>query len=189
LRFDSGVKGGNTLLMDAIHAAEVLRTESPAAFATLVRVPATFSKNDLDRPIPAQYEYQRPHIAVAGQGGPVMAVFWSPPFEGVLQVAPEDISPYFAAYDTFRELLDRLAATHLVEFRLHPGEVITFNQRRVLNGRTAFEETSNACRHLQGTYLNIDDFLNRYRTLCTRLGHRSGALLLDHPRASNCSHT
>ncbi len=34
-------------------------------------------------------------------------------------------------------------------------------------GRKPFELVDGACRHLQGCYLNIDDFLSRHRALTT----------------------
>jgi alpha-ketoglutarate-dependent taurine dioxygenase len=42
LEFDAAIDGGDSLLIDGFVAAEALREEDPAAFATLARVPATF---------------------------------------------------------------------------------------------------------------------------------------------------
>ena len=46
----------------------------------------------------------------------------------------------------------------MIEYRLNPGEVACFNNRRVLHGRNGFENTKKAVRHFQGCYLNIDEF-------------------------------
>ncbi|NDH87932.1 MAG: gamma-butyrobetaine,2-oxoglutarate dioxygenase, partial [Actinobacteria bacterium] len=43
---------------------------------------------------------------------------------------------------------------HAVELTLRPGELVAFDNRRVLHGRRAFR--SSARRHLQGCYIDID---------------------------------
>lgn len=64
----------------------------------------------------------------------------------------------------------------LHEFLLRPGELLTFNQRRMLHGRRAFQayRTGLPQRHLKGCYLNVDDFLSKYRVLryCAGLSER-----------------
>mmetsp|Transcript_17694 Transcript_17694/g.23170 ORF Transcript_17694/g.23170 Transcript_17694/m.23170 type:complete len:97 (+) Transcript_17694:2-292(+) len=49
-----------------------------------------------------------------------------------------------------------------LRFRLQQGDLICFNNRRMLHGREAFK-SHNGERHLQGCYNTIDDFLNTYR--------------------------
>ena len=93
-----------------------------------------------------------------------------------------------------------------VELRLEPGEVAVFNQRKIMHGRGAFQTdamrttttTASAARgekvdadadvvegdhsgdggvrHFQGCYVNIDDFLNRYRVLKRRMDEPSTEL-------------
>jgi gamma-butyrobetaine dioxygenase len=48
--------------------------------------------------------------------------------------------------------------------RLQPGDVMCFDNYRVLHGRTEFDPNSGP-RHLQGCYVDRDDFLSRIRTL------------------------
>jgi hypothetical protein len=50
------------------------------------------------------------------------------------------------------------------------GEIATFNQRRVLHGRTAFHSTAGGMRHLQGAYVNIDEFKSALSVLAVRFG-------------------
>ena len=154
LEFSPEVVGGESIFYDTFVLAELLRQRSPAAFEVLTRVPATFQTDHMQREHPAQMYYTRPHIAVSGtdhRGLPmVSAVFWAPPFEGTLQAAPEDIEPYYEAYDTFNALMcdPDVAAEWRVRFRLEAGEVATFNQRRLLHGRDCFTLHGGE-RHLQ----------------------------------------
>ena len=71
--------------------------------------------------------YARPHIQV-NHLQKVIAVFWSPPFEGVLNVPSEDVEPYYKAYRLFEALIQDEKRT--VQFKLQQGECIVFNQRR-----------------------------------------------------------
>ena len=168
LKFADTIVGGESTFVDTFIIADVLRKRYPEAFEALCTIPATFQKSHVEREHPAQMFYQRPHISTNHQGE-VNAVFWSPPFEGPLKVHANDVDKYYDAYDKFKYLLlhdTEFLNQWKLEFRLKPGEMVTFNQRRMLHGRNGWEDLhSGGVRHLQGTYLNIDDFLNRYRYL------------------------
>ena len=51
-----------------------------------------------------------------------------------------------------------------IKFRLGPGDIFSFNNRRVLHGRTAFDPNSGH-RHLQGYYLDRDEIIGRLEYL------------------------
>lgn len=65
-----------------------------------------------------------------------------------------------------------LASHRMYEFRLRPGDTLVFNNRRMLHGRSHFKSKSNGTgnRVLNGCYVNIDEFLSRYRYLCVSHG-------------------
>ncbi|ETI45463.1 hypothetical protein F443_09963 [Phytophthora nicotianae P1569] len=167
LRFDESVKGGESTFVDVFAVAEEFRRLHPEHFATFCRVPATFKKHHLTREKATIMEYQRPHIQL-NHRDEVVAVHWSPPFEGPLRVPFDAVMPYYDAYCIFHELVE--GGKHRYEFRLKQGDTVIFNQRRVLHGRKQFTPCSDGVRHLQGTYVNIDDALCRYNVLRTRFG-------------------
>ena len=49
-------------------------------------------------------------------------------------------------------------------FKMEPGDCQVFDNRRVLHARAAFDPNSGP-RHLQGTYVERDDFMSRLRVL------------------------
>ena len=171
VEFCEDIIGGESTFFDTFVLAEILRSEDPEAFDTLCRVPATFQKNHIAREHPAQMLYQRPHFT-RNSSGDLTATFWSPPFEGPLNVPAEDVEPYYRAYDKFNSLFNNpdVRAEWKLQFRLKPGEMIAFNQRRMLHGRNKFSDKSKGLRHLQGIYIDIDDYLNRHRYLKCRYG-------------------
>jgi alpha-ketoglutarate-dependent taurine dioxygenase len=200
-----GVQGGESLLIDALAAAEEFRSLAPDLFDVLVQCDATFLKQREG----ADMVYRRPHIQLTASGSNVVSVHWSPPFEGPLAIASHLVKDYFVAYTAFERMLDtaiprltttatsaekRLlpmisqslesdlcdyAHTYTWEQRLETGEILVFNNQRMLHGRRAFTVNSRAereQRHLMGCYTNIDDTLNEYRLLRRQRHHSSGEL-------------
>mmetsp|Transcript_13206 Transcript_13206/g.32095 ORF Transcript_13206/g.32095 Transcript_13206/m.32095 type:complete len:581 (-) Transcript_13206:441-2183(-) len=190
-----GVSGGESTLIDAMAAAHRLREIRPESFDCLVRCPATFVKQRDG----ACMTYRRPHIVLAEDGGEggggegtsrfdgeIVAVYWSPPFEGPVCLPPGQVDRYYEAYADFERMLNgdsdtangtdnhdelsRYAHEFTWEHKLNPGEMLVFNNRRMLHGRCGFSAPDDASfdesqRHLVGCYTNIDDTLNSYRVL------------------------
>lgn len=152
------VVGGESFFLDAFYVAEVFKKEHPAHFKTLCEVPAAFIKDDLDRPVPAQYHYSVPHIE-CNDLGQVIKVWWSPAFEAPLPANPR-MKEYYAARRYFVDTLNKLRKTHQVEFQMSPGECVVFVQARVLHARRGFSEPEPGCRQLHGCYVNIDHWRN-----------------------------
>ncbi|XP_070538926.1 gamma-butyrobetaine dioxygenase-like [Ptychodera flava] len=161
LRFDPEVKGGESIFVDAFLVAEELREKHPDHFETLVRVPATFQKIHVDRDFPVYMKFQTPTITVNHEKE-IVAVRWGPYFEAPLQVAEEDVLPYYQAQHVFGKLLQQ-SETRL-KYRLQPGECVTFNNRRLLHGREGFT-LNGGMRFFKGCYLNIDEVKSKTQLL------------------------
>jgi alpha-ketoglutarate-dependent taurine dioxygenase len=190
----TGVHGGESVLIDALAAAEEFRSLAPDLFDVLLKCDATFLKQREG----ADMVYRRPHIQLAASGSNVVSVHWSPPFEGPLAIDSTLVDDYYVAYTAFDRMLDNslprlmsaassvryrllpmvsqsleaalcdYANTYTWEQRLEPGEILVFNNLRMLHGRRAFYMNISAdreLRHLMGCYTNIDDTLNEYRLL------------------------
>lgn len=114
--------------------------------------------------------YQRPHIAVDPRTSRVTGVFWAPPFEGPLMGAcAQTVGDYYEAY----RVLDRaIREAPSWNARMAVGEMLVFNNRRMLHGRKGFE-LCGGVRHLRGGYVNIDEFANTYNLL--RRAHHAAA--------------
>ena len=79
-----------------------------------------------------------------------------------LDCHPDQMDKVYKAHHRFGNLLhdDRFQ----IKFRLGSGDIFSFNNRRVLHGRTAFDPNSGH-RHLQGYYLDRDEILGRLQYL------------------------
>lgn len=170
LKFAGEVEGGESTLLDGAELLRRFRVEHPTHFETLCRIPTRFQKVHFERAEPVCMVYHRPIISL-GPTGEVSQFTWAPPFEGPLPPQPDvaDTAAYYAAYCALNAAIE--ASDQLIEFRLRQGEVITFNNRRVLHGRQAFSSRDGRApaRHLQGVYVNIDDFRNKH--LCLSMTH------------------
>jgi len=150
-------RGGDSILTDGYAAAEALRTEAPAAFRLLntVAIDARFQDESTD------IAHRAPVIGCDEHGKPTVIRFnnW---LRDTLRLPGEIVEPYYRAYRRFWELLRD--PRHTLRFKLRPGEMIAFDNMRVLHGRDAFDPASGR-RHIQGVYLDRDPVRSCQRVL------------------------
>jgi gamma-butyrobetaine dioxygenase len=150
--------GGDSVLVDGFACAAELAAADPAAYELLTGTPLLFRYRDGDR---TDISSRSPLIRL-GHDGRVREVRFTNALLAPLDVPPDLTLPMYRAVRAFGRLLrsDRFA----IRARLQPGDVMCFDNYRVLHGRTEFDPNSGA-RHLQGCYIDRDDFLSRIRTL------------------------
>jgi gamma-butyrobetaine dioxygenase len=144
----SSPDGGESLFADGFALAEHLRESDPDTFARLTATPVPFhyrSKN-------AELYAERPLIQLDSRGG-VIAVHYNSRSIAPLRLAPAETAPFYAAYRRFAALLRD--GRFQLQFRLGDGELVVFDNQRILHGRTAFSSGRHA-RHLRGCYLTRD---------------------------------
>jgi alpha-ketoglutarate-dependent taurine dioxygenase len=186
-----GMVGGESTLIDGMAAAHALQQLAPDLFDILTATQATFCKQREGADMVAHC----PHIQLSQGDIEIVGINWSPPFEGPLRDI-ERSNDYYRAYAAFALLVNKDAADHhyglspqlcqsLKEYAeehtfeklLQEGDMLIFNNRRMLHGRKSFEMVrDDGARHLVGTYTNIDDTLNHYRLLMRKFGWRDGML-------------
>ena len=184
------VVGGESTLVDVMAAATELQRLAPDLFDSLTTTEATFIKQRHG----ADIVYRGPYISVDSSQS-VVGVRWSPPFEGPM-CAPEHVvadvclaksamefmvdnavvSEHHTGLDTdLQQQLRDYAQEYTWEYRLQPGDVLVFNNQRMLHGRRGFrltEDAEDGDRHLIGCYTNMEETLNQYRL--RRRRHLSG---------------
>jgi gamma-butyrobetaine dioxygenase len=154
---ESEAPGGDTLLVDGFHAAEMLRREDPEGFALLTRVPMNFRYADAGTELHA-----RQTLISTDMDGVVRAVHFNNRSADWLD-APADLArDWYRAYRAFARILKR-PELELV-FRLNPGDCAVMQNDRTLHGRTAFDP-GRGRRHLQGCYIDGDAMESRRRVL------------------------
>ncbi|NRA19545.1 MAG: TauD/TfdA family dioxygenase [Oceanospirillaceae bacterium] len=139
-------RGGVTALADGFYAAEILRAEYPEEFTLLTRQKVAFKFASAD----AILQHKGCMIEIDPSGA-VAAIRINN-----RSVAPFDLPfskmlPYYRAYRQFMRILQGDACK--VTLTLAAGELILFDNQRVLHGR---EVQAIGARHLQGCYADRD---------------------------------
>jgi gamma-butyrobetaine dioxygenase len=157
--------GGLSTLVDGFAVAQALRERHPQAFATLASTPVRFKYIDVD----AELTASAPLIEL-DLGGDLKAIHFSPRLDFVPLFARERLEAYYRA----RQLFDhRLRAPDFeIRFLLRAGDLVMFDNCRLLHGRTAFDP-SEGLRHLQGCYIDSDGPRSLYRVLRRRRARSS----------------
>ena len=150
-------QGGESILIDGFEAARRLREQHPKMHDLLatVEIPYIFVDEGHD---------VRNHqciISLDSDGNHTEVRFHSA-LLGAIDLDSELIQPFYAAWQTFGRILRDPELEYV--FKMEPGDCQVFDNRRVLHARAPFDPNSGP-RHLQGTYVERDDFMSRLRVL------------------------
>jgi gamma-butyrobetaine dioxygenase len=158
----AGREGGASLFADGFAVAETLLKEDAEAFEILASTPVRFAFSDAAASLTAERS-----IIQRNRDGCVEAVHYNSRSIAPLRMAAGKMVSFYRAYTDFARLLADprfVLTTSLVD-----GELVMFDNRRVLHGRTAFSSAD--ARHLQGCYLDQDGLRSQIAVL-KRDGHR-----------------
>ena len=153
----SSIEGGTSTFVDGYRVAEELARRDPNAFELLTTVPIRFRYADQS----AELETWAPVIELDPTGG-VRAIRFNTR-SAMPPAAPADVmGPWYAAYGAFARLLRDPSL--YVEVDLLPGDLVMFDNRRILHGRTGYDPAAGA-RHLQGCYADVDALRSKVAVL------------------------
>ena len=152
-------EGGDSSAVDGFAVADHLRNNEKEIFETLVRVPLKFRDKDYTQNI--HRSFHAPAISLT-KDGDYNDIRFSVATMDTLDCHPDVMDKVYKAHHKFGNLLhdDKFQ----IKFRLEPGDIFSFNNRRLLHGRTAFNPNSGN-RHLQGYYMDRDEIIGRLNFL------------------------
>lgn len=153
---DSSTEGGESILQDGFMAASLLRQEEPRHFAILSQNWINFRFRDDD----ADLQSRVPLIEVNDRDEIIKVRFNNRSID-TIRLPPERVKSFYPAYRHYAEILEREALQ--VAFKLQPGELMLFDNTRVLHARKAF--SASGSRHLQGAYSDLDGLYSCLRLL------------------------
>lgn len=143
----SSTTGGDSVLLDGFSAAAALREEHPDSFQTLTSDWIEYSFSDAIADLNA-----RVPMIETNDRGEVIRVRYNNRSIATLRLPAAKIGGYYQAYRRFAAILRRPSLQ--IQFKLSPGDLVLFDNTRVMHGRTAFTAEGN--RHLQGAYADLD---------------------------------
>ena len=151
--------GGDSSAVDGFAVAEYLRNNEKEIFETLIRVPLKFRDKDYTQA--SHRSFYAPALSLT-KDSDYNDIRFSVATMDTLDCNPDDMENVYKSHHRFGNLLHD--NKFQIKFRLEPGDIYSFNNRRVLHGRTEFDPNSGN-RHLQGYYMDRDEIIGRLNFL------------------------
>ena len=159
----TGGTGGETVLADAFEIARVLRETEPEAFDVLSTVPHQFYRYVEGR---AAYYSEACIISVDYFGEVTGFRYANRQTSAPLDVPEHLVKP---VHDGLRKLSSLMRDPAFeIKFLLEPGDMMIFDNQRVIHGRTHYDDAGGA-RHLRTIETSREEFHNRLRLLMIKL--------------------
>ncbi|WP_342654975.1 TauD/TfdA family dioxygenase [Pseudomonas sp. F3-2] len=155
--------GGLSTLVDSINVVSLLAEEDPEGYELLCSIPVRYRFVDKG----TELVTHRPIINTDRQGR-TLGVHYSPRLDALPLLDVQTLRRFHRARKRLGELFTDPG--NEIRFKLAPGELMLFDNSRVLHGRTAYDP-SEGHRHLQGCYIDLDGPRERYASALKILGH------------------
>ena len=152
--------GGANLLADGFNLAKTLRETDHEAFELLCRTPMVSRRMHSDE---VDLRSATPIISVDYEGN-IQGIRYNERSAAPLDLCAEEIRPAYRALKAWLALTRDTAFQ--IRIHLKPGNVVVFDNQRVLHGRDEF----NGNRHLLYAQLDLDEPHSRNRILSGRHG-------------------
>ena len=151
------VSGGFSTLVDGFSVAEYIKLNEPEAFESLTKTNLRYRFQDKDIILENWGE-----LIELDKDGDYKQVRYSTRVDYVPPLENEKLESFYKA----RKLLGDLytSSDFEIKFKLSPGDVMMFDNHRLLHGRTSYDSSEGA-RHLQGCYLEFDSTDGKLRHL------------------------
>jgi gamma-butyrobetaine dioxygenase len=159
--------GGESMFADGFALARHLREHYPEDFKILATTPVPFHFRSQNADLYAE----RPLIQLRSDGE-ISAVHYNSRSIAPLHATDHRVESFYAAYRRFALLLRD--PSYQLRYRLNDGELVVFDNQRVLHGRSAFVSATHP-RHLRGCYLTRDSVFSEVGMLRRRLRPGGGA--------------
>ena len=151
--------GGESVALDGFKVASFMQKEFPEYFKILTETHVKFCNRDYTQNT-TRIHYS-PLITLT-KDNDFNIIRFSVAYMSIMDCTPDKMDLFYKAYRKFAELLHDKRFT--INFRLKAGDIFSFNNLRVLHGRTEFNPNSGE-RHLQGYYIDRDEIIGRLNFL------------------------
>ncbi len=155
----NSAKGGNSTIVDGFSVANYLKKNEKEIFNILTNTEVKFKDND----------YTQKSLRIFYS--PIIKLNLQKNFDEIrinlgamatLDIKSNKMKRFYEAYRFFYSLLHN--KKYSVEFRLRKGDMLCFDNRRILHGRTSFNPYSGN-RHLQGYYIEREEIYSKLNYL------------------------
>jgi len=160
-------EGGETMLVDAFHAAQILRKKHPKMYQLLSNTVASFRDVGTDY-IKFDSISQQPFFVHNGRGE-LVRLNWSHFARDSHLDAPIDqVEELYMAMRTFDDLMN--AEENHIRLKMKPGDMVTVKNTRIMHGRSELKGGISG-RSLQCGYMDWDEIRSRIRVTRAKLAN------------------
>ncbi|XP_046963775.1 gamma-butyrobetaine dioxygenase [Vanessa cardui] len=158
-------KGGENLLSDCHYTVAYMKENHPEEYKILTETEVEWSDVGCENGNEFFKLYRSPVICL-DRNGEVIRINFSVPQRGAHFPGPiEKVKPWYRAHTLFYELNKNFSA----KFKTKAGDILVFDNIRLLHGRNMYEDKSNNVRKLIGAYVDWDEIYSRLRCLKVKL--------------------
>ncbi|XP_068844941.1 gamma-butyrobetaine dioxygenase [Capricornis sumatraensis] len=156
------VTGGESEIVDGFNVCQKLKEKNPRAFQILSSTFVDFTDIGVDY---CDFSVQSKHkiIELDDKDQVVRINFNNATRDTIFDVPVERVQPFYVALKEFVDLMN--CKDFKFTFKMNPGDVITFDNWRLLHGRRSYEAGTEITRHLEGAYADWDVVMSRLRIL------------------------
>jgi gamma-butyrobetaine dioxygenase len=156
---ESSTEGGDSVLVDGFKAATLLRQKSKQDFDILTSTWINFRFSDAATDLRSRV----PMIEINDKNE-IIKVRYNNRSIDTLKLPADKIRPFYKAYRHWGEAIERDDLK--ITFRLSEGDLMIFDNTRIMHARTAFSQKGK--RHLQGAYTDLDGLYSMTNVLQNR---------------------
>ena len=167
--YRNDASGGESVFADGFRIIDDIAKARPDEYEILCRTPVPFRFQDAD----ADIRHHRPIIS-RKDDGTVAAFAFNAAIADLPDMHADVLHDFYRAYRNL--MIDTRRPGYAVRLSLCAGQMVIFDNTRILHGRAAFDPASGD-RHFRGYYIEKNEVDSRMRVLARRPGS-------DAPRAS-----
>uniref|UniRef100_A0A8D0GFW6 gamma-butyrobetaine dioxygenase n=1 Tax=Sphenodon punctatus TaxID=8508 RepID=A0A8D0GFW6_SPHPU len=151
--------GGESEVVDGFHVANKLKEQNLQAFQILSSTLVDFTDIGVDF---CDFSMQcKQRILDIGQV--IRINYNNATRDTVFDIPVEKVQPFYASLKNFVYLLN--SPEHTFTYKMKPGDIVTFDNWRLLHGRQSYQSGREISRHLEGAYADWDVGMSRLRIL------------------------
>lgn len=158
-------QGGENLLSDCHYVANYMKANHPEQFKLLTEVEVEWSDVGTQDGLEFFKLYRTPVIVLDKHGEIKRTSFSIPQRGSSFPGSIEHVIPWYKAHSLFYELSHKFTA----KFKNKAGNILVFDNIRLLHGRAGYEDSGNNVRKLIGGYVDWDEIYSRLRCLKVKL--------------------
>jgi gamma-butyrobetaine dioxygenase len=155
--YRNDVKGGGSIFSDGLSACESLKEDQPELYQTLVDISVPWRFHDEE----SDLRQRRPVINLDTDGN-FHSLTLNPHIADIPDLEADEMIRFYRAYQAI--MRKTREAKQSIEYVLKKGEMVIFDNLRILHGRSAFDPDSGE-RHLRGFYIEHNEVKSKIRML------------------------